>query len=280
MCNAWNHCYGCPCGFGGNTGDGDGSTATKAAWTLEAVGRPLTFRTSCCWCGARVYFYRNENGGCALFERLGWPWELHPCWARHSAERVSQRSRVSIALERAGFDGSAYFVQGVLVEAPQKPRPAATKVMGFIVDLNVEETSFSADDDVTDAPEWTQIHVMTEDDRLYPVWAPTPWVETSHLYDHLALAVRWLRWDDDLYLFAVSMECQVWGTRRTSRRRVQAIADGEFSCFYCDQKLGGKRRWGFGPGLHLECRTCSRLRTAVAPASLVQICKRIAATHA
>lgn len=37
---------------------------------------------TCPVCGARVWFFRNEHGGCAYFDALGRPWPLHPCMAR------------------------------------------------------------------------------------------------------------------------------------------------------------------------------------------------------
>ncbi|NCU22204.1 hypothetical protein DZC41_01570, partial [Acinetobacter haemolyticus] len=39
-----------------------------------------SFVIRCWWCEKYVYFFRNENGGCALFEKLGSPWIVHPCW--------------------------------------------------------------------------------------------------------------------------------------------------------------------------------------------------------
>jgi len=30
-------------------------------------------------CGESVWFFRNENGGCAYFDALGKPWPKHPC---------------------------------------------------------------------------------------------------------------------------------------------------------------------------------------------------------
>ncbi|HAK16698.1 MAG TPA: hypothetical protein DCM65_10710 [Acinetobacter junii] len=50
------------------------------------------FKTSCWWCNQDVFFYRNsETGGCALFDRLGEPWEVHPCWSKYNdVEKVKK----------------------------------------------------------------------------------------------------------------------------------------------------------------------------------------------
>lgn len=43
--------------------------------------KSISCKTSCWWCNAPVFFYRNnETGGCALFDSLGKPWLIHPCW--------------------------------------------------------------------------------------------------------------------------------------------------------------------------------------------------------
>ena len=34
---------------------------------------------NCPVCGASVYFFRHENGGCAWFDAVGKPWPIHKC---------------------------------------------------------------------------------------------------------------------------------------------------------------------------------------------------------
>ncbi|MEW8342226.1 MAG: hypothetical protein AB2708_20455 [Candidatus Thiodiazotropha taylori] len=46
-----------------------------------------TFSTKCWWCGEAVYFHRNNNGGCVLFESLGKPWPIHSCWEQHKSQQ-------------------------------------------------------------------------------------------------------------------------------------------------------------------------------------------------
>lgn len=47
----------------------------------------VTFLTECWWCGVSVYFHRDENGGCVLFDELGKPWPVHPCWEENKYEQ-------------------------------------------------------------------------------------------------------------------------------------------------------------------------------------------------
>lgn len=34
-----------------------------------------------------MYFHRNENGGCVLFDSLGPPWPIHICWEQHKRQQ-------------------------------------------------------------------------------------------------------------------------------------------------------------------------------------------------
>lgn len=47
----------------------------------------VTFPTSCWWCNDDVFFHRNKNGGCALFDELGPPWPVHKCWVDNKSEQ-------------------------------------------------------------------------------------------------------------------------------------------------------------------------------------------------
>src|SRR5207247_10839 len=131
MCNAWNHPLGCDCGFGGDTGGGVGFAVPRES-SGGAVGIRLTRPTRCWWCGADVYFYRDENGGCALFDDLGAPWEVHYCWERHRQERDQVEGHVRQELAHARTDSSRdesrRWFQG-------RPRTVETsiEVSGYIV---------------------------------------------------------------------------------------------------------------------------------------------------
>lgn len=51
-------------------------------------GLSLTFLTQCYWCNDDVFFHRNKNGGCVLFDSLGPPWPVHPCWEQYCEDRA------------------------------------------------------------------------------------------------------------------------------------------------------------------------------------------------
>jgi len=54
---------------------------TRYSWLYHGS---ITFLTTCWWCNSLVYFHRNEDGGCALFDELGYPWPVHKCWKEYS----------------------------------------------------------------------------------------------------------------------------------------------------------------------------------------------------
>lgn len=131
MCNAYQHPPGCNCGFGGGTGGGFRRTSFRApapkvrGWRDDEA---VTYLTECWECGQPVYFYRNEFGGCALFEDLGWPWEIHPCWEihrdRHQTIIRSYRSKLrgdSLSANRSSW-------QPKLRRSPSRGR--TTEVVG------------------------------------------------------------------------------------------------------------------------------------------------------
>ena len=62
-------------------------------------GKP---NATCPVCGAPVWFFRNEYGGCAYFDALGRPWPLHPCM-NGRVDRHAQRAveEAKAAYERA-----------------------------------------------------------------------------------------------------------------------------------------------------------------------------------
>lgn len=59
----------------------------------------ITFLTECWWCGDCVYFHRDDNGGCVLFDELGKPWPIHPCWEQNTDDQ-------SFAIQQALEDQS------------------------------------------------------------------------------------------------------------------------------------------------------------------------------
>lgn len=110
MCNAQNHSFDCPCGFGGDTGGG-GRARTRtgfvsslerysAGWAEDSGGTVESYvnpNAHCPVCQAPVFFYRSPYNGRVFFDRLGWPWPKHGCTDnRLEPRRITRDSTSSI----------------------------------------------------------------------------------------------------------------------------------------------------------------------------------------
>lgn len=78
-CNAWNHRDDCQCNFKG--GRINSHPPQNSKWVAKSYRSYLreNYRT-CEKCGATVFYIRFQNGGGALFSRLGRPWKKHGCF--------------------------------------------------------------------------------------------------------------------------------------------------------------------------------------------------------
>ena len=123
-------------------------------WLLE---ESITFLAKCWWCGQYVYFHRNgDNGGCALFDELGYPWPLHHCWEEHREQQHTALSGLLLrhaALLRAGEyvfpkgssdrfpDGTATHIRGHLHTTSMSLDVIGTKKYGRFVHIELCEGS-------------------------------------------------------------------------------------------------------------------------------------------
>jgi hypothetical protein len=118
MCNAYNHPFDCPCGFGGDTGGGGGRRGwhrhvsiaevlerpISAGWAKDSRGTVESYvnpNAHCPVCGAAVYFYRSPYDGRVFFDELGWPWPKHPCTDNRRDPLRVTRSSIASATPRA-----------------------------------------------------------------------------------------------------------------------------------------------------------------------------------
>ena len=71
----------------------------------------VTPNALCPVCGAAVFFYRSEAGGCVFFDDLGWPWPKHPCTddVRSQKSPVRQLSQSAVKTFKAN-DGEVLSV--------------------------------------------------------------------------------------------------------------------------------------------------------------------------
>lgn len=79
-CNAFNHPPHCNCGWGPKDTIGAikdvGFEWTKSLNSYESFVNP---NARCPKCKKLVYFYRSPHNGSVYFDKLGPPWDKHPC---------------------------------------------------------------------------------------------------------------------------------------------------------------------------------------------------------
>jgi len=61
--------------------------------SLTSASSVETYLTRCPWCRDHVYYHTNGNGDSVYFDRLGYPWQVHPCWQQQWKTR-EDRTRV------------------------------------------------------------------------------------------------------------------------------------------------------------------------------------------
>ena len=268
MCNAWNHPPGCPCGFGGEGHLGrrtpetyrdtsDASQRTRS-WTLHDKGSRLTYPTSCWWCEGDVYFFRDENGGCALFDALGPPWPIHDCWEDH-VRRSSISSAIERSLESAEFDGDFYPPQGIKVAKPRKGADELT-LTGFVADnhaLYPQPQVFRLRSHRrADSLPLVIMEVATEG-HLYPFVISEVAAKEIPDYSLVEIKGKWKKKGRHWYLLTTSLR-RIEPNHRRGKYRNQLALTG--ACTYCGCELAIETRWGFDNQGSEECCTCGEMR--------------------
>lgn len=90
-------------------------TKPAKSWTVPEYPRtesPSRVKTSprrgldrpnatCPRCNKPVWFIRNQNGGCAYFDEIGWPWPKHPCMVSSPLFDHGFAARLAVEYEEA-----------------------------------------------------------------------------------------------------------------------------------------------------------------------------------
>lgn len=276
MCNAYNHPPGCTCGFGGYTGSG-GYVTLPPSWSLHRNRDPVTRPTTCWECGAAVYFYRDENGGCALFDDLGAPWQIHICWEVHRNQHWRAIQHVGRKLKRERYNGrdrpSRY--QSVI---PPRRSTSIIPLVGIVIDngLGSERTTRKRFGAVNrGAGAWIQLAVLKKK-TVYHVLAPEPFAEMIPENIPLTLEVRWLRRADGMYLIGASIKRHYINGNIRWIRTVDCLRGKQVTCSFCSRRISGSTEWGFDQKYLAECETCSEMRWGRERRHFIDHCRRVA----
>jgi hypothetical protein len=83
-----------------------------------------------------VFFHTNGFGDCVVFDDLGWPWPVHPCWEEHrdQSSRADKLMQFETVLEDGGFVGDRVIPTWFdsLICAPENPEQRVMIARGYI----------------------------------------------------------------------------------------------------------------------------------------------------
>lgn len=274
MCNAHNHSIYCDCGFGGDTGGGGRRSYTRA-WSLWRDWEPITHLTTCWWCEAPVFFYRDENGGCALFDELGAPWKVHACWQDHRSQRRDALLHTNRDLQARGFSGGVS-MPGERAADPPLRSNVCRSFLGFpSTSRGFSRTRTYLGVRTHDRGPFRQVDIVRSDTKeTYPSYVPAEWSNLIPENAPVQLDGRWLDVPSQGMVFVVtSAERKFINGRVRFRRAIPDLVKQE--CRFCGRETTGSRGWSFDSDYCIQCETCGNMRGTLSAKDFVKQCARI-----
>ena len=263
----------------------DASVDSSTGWTIfNKEKKPLTFVTECWWCSERVYFYRDEFGGCVLFDELGHPWPIHECWlTRSDRSRRAVVPRIKSILVGLNYDGNYYYSKRKAIRKPIKGQ------------LDVSVSSYVSDNRIfykTRNKEYIkavrcasslihgEIRVMLNDTKEFPFLLPFAIAKEVKDFEIGEFVGRWVERKSKWYLFASKIKIiKNNGAQYREYEISSNLFSGEINCYYCNSVIGNSIYWGIDPNGDVECDSCSKMRGSLSRLDFIEKCKVIT-THA
>ncbi len=235
---------------------------------ITANTTPLAYCTHCWWCGESVHFYRAEDGGCALFDMLGFPWPLHRCWELYR-ERIVSRMATELPVYR--FDGRRYYQERSKVA--KTPTQQTLTASGFVDrDAGTRVRAFLSWRGAT-AGEFREVRFVPESDPgvYYAVQVPGSVVDQFTAFSLHSIDAAWKKHGGRWVLFLEALKRLRAGGRaeKVVRGTVSTAAD----CFYCGSDIENLP-WGFDTNFRVECRNCGKRRRTMTGDEYVSYIKR------
>lgn len=257
------------------------SGSSSVTWDVFEGRSHLTFTTTCWWCGAPVYFYRDENGGCALFDELGAPWQVHACWEEHRSEQRAAASHFSSALSQLGFDGRYYESKRRVRRTPSQNGPSV-EVWGFIVDNRAlykapKKKALRADRGASSCS-LTELWVSYGTSEALPFLLPLDLARRIQDFRLIRAAGLWLRRGSRWVLVLQDLDLFRRGGEVEETLRVNRL-EVPLACRYCGERLSAEQVWGLDPDCRIECQSCSKARGRLQPQEFIDVCRRVSHNH-
>ena len=255
------------------------SDSTTPSWSINTLGHPLTYHTTCWWCGGGVFFHTNGNGDSVLFDELGWPWMVHACWEQYRTEQRSSIIELERLLGTAGYDGIFYNPVGERINLPAHKGPLTVLADGYVADNHAlhrepEKLHISLGDK-SESPAWVRFEVGVRDGRLFPFLVPYPLAKEVKNYTLVRVSGRWIKWEGTWFLVATRLVSVAYPSGAHTRRKAARVGR-TLKCHYCNRQVSHRKRWGFDTSFHIECEACSSFRGKLSPRQFLRRCRVIA----
>jgi len=231
--------------------------ASSRHWTIATLDKPVTYQTQCWRCGATVFYHTNGNNDHVLFDRIGWPWEIHSCWSEHVGDQRRGLREIEHRLNLAEYDGRNYHVsnqQWGTVEGDE------ISGIGFVTDINIAPAPITISDEPDSMPCCET--VLKRDEYYYRLLFPFRYARFLRNYSIVKFrAKRFLinelvyLWDPDLAVMSYpSGEVSTLASTHAKHSSEREIQPSEVKRDKCDQRIEGEME---GSECRIECPTCS-----------------------
>ncbi len=260
-----------------------GSVRVESAarsWRLESLGHQLTRRTPCWWCGAPVFFHTNGFGDCVLFDELGWPWAVHPCWENHR-EQSDRRRRLNDFendLQKAGYDGQTMSPDSLdWILSPEDENRRFILVDGYIDSVGFlsgglgDADNFSIDGEPN---EWMDVSIIDHRNRMYFFMIPISKTEGLSESSVVRAVGRWTLRNSRWLLLTTRVAWCEYPNPEVRILRVTKLGR-KLRCRFCRRPLAPEDSWGFNRSLTVECAACSSFRDGRDPRVFEAFCRRL-----
>ncbi len=233
--------------------------------------------TRCWWCGADVYYHTNGYGDSVLFDELGWPWQVHPCWEEH---RRSKPPRRKVQLDEDDFE-DVYFA----------PFPASDEAVGtkrrFVGFLLRHSESFQSTQplghDYFGEPEFQEIEIAVDNETSYEVLLPKTVADDIEDTAILELHCVWAAPHGSSYpsLIGTKLVAREFSRQGPSEVINWSLGDPLDHCYVCGNDLArcdGRNgpEWALTEALRPECSDCKEMRGDLEVDEFISRCKTIA----
>ncbi|MEZ8504577.1 MULTISPECIES: hypothetical protein [Vibrio] len=164
----------------------------------------VTFCTECWWCGAPVYFHRNINGGCVLFDSLGSPWAVHDCWEKHR-EQKTEAIHELVAKRIAQLQDTG--VKGI-----EFSKANENLIQGFIISVDRSRKILPDPSRMSDKSlRLVYVVFKTVSGEYLKLFAPESYVEDITKFSYVHLTIEFVRKNNELVLNCIRKLTEIRG---------------------------------------------------------------------